>query len=184
MVVLPALRGMFGLDWDALHHTLRLAPSLPAAWDRALLRDVPVGNARVDIQLTREGGRLFARSRSPVPVVLCLVDGAAPRDLECRSAAALEHTLELPLPAVEVALPHGLPPPGSETGQLEVISQHMSSNRLDLELAALAGTSYDLPLRLNRLGVRATGAELDGSVLHARFPAGNGYQRLSVSFSW
>ena len=24
MVVTPALRGLFGLDWDALHHTLRL----------------------------------------------------------------------------------------------------------------------------------------------------------------
>jgi hypothetical protein len=32
--------------------------------------------------------------------------------------------------------------------------------------------------------VRATGAELAGNVLHARFPAGNAYQRLSVSFSW
>lgn len=40
MVFTPALRGLFGLDWDALRHTLRVAPNLPATWDHARLRNV------------------------------------------------------------------------------------------------------------------------------------------------
>uniref|UniRef100_Q02CJ9 Glycogen debranching enzyme-like protein n=1 Tax=Solibacter usitatus (strain Ellin6076) TaxID=234267 RepID=Q02CJ9_SOLUE len=184
MVVIPALRGMFGLDWDALHHTLRVAPRLPAAWDRALLRNVPFGGARVDLQFTREGGRLIARAQSSVPVVLCLTDEAAPHDRDCHSPAAVERTLELPLPPVEVGIPHGLPAAGSRTGQLHVVSQRSSANRLDLRLAAPAGGSYDLPVRLNRPGVRVAGAQLTGSLLHMQFPAGRGYQHVTVSLSW
>ncbi len=33
MVISPMLRGLFGLDWDALNHTLRISPHLPADWD-------------------------------------------------------------------------------------------------------------------------------------------------------
>jgi hypothetical protein len=184
MVVVPALRGLFGLDCDALRHTLRLAPNLPATWDRALLRNVPVGTARVDLELTRDSGRLLARARSAVPIVLCLAAESAPRDRECHSTAAAEHTLELPLPPVEVEVPHRLPPAGSDTGQLRVVSQHSSANRFDLELEGRAAASYELPVRLNRSGVRATGAQLAGGMLHAVFPADSGNQRLSVSFSW
>jgi hypothetical protein len=184
MVLTPALRGLFGLDWDALHHTLRLEPNLPATWSRAHLRNVPLGTTRVDLQFTREGGRLIVQARSAVPSVLCLVGLGAPRDQECPTAAALDHTLELPLPAVEFEVPHELPPAGSLTGQLQVINEHSAGNRLDLELAAPAGTSYELPVRLNRPSVRATGAEIAGSVLRVRFPSGRGYQRASVSFSW
>lgn len=184
MVLTPALRGLFGLDWDAPHHTLRVEPNLPATWSRAHLRNVPLGDARVDLQFTRENGRLVVRARPAAPIVLCLVGRGAPRDRECPSAASLDHTLELPLPAVELEVPHGLPPAGSATGQLQAISERSTGNRLDLELAAPGGASYELPIRFNRLGVRATGAEIAGSTLRVRFPAGSGYQRASVSFSW
>jgi len=85
MVLTPALRGLFGLDQDAPHHYLRLRPSLPAAWDRALLRNVPAGSARVDLEFTREGGHLVVRARSAKPVVLCLAGWDADRGADCRA---------------------------------------------------------------------------------------------------
>src|ERR1700704_3871959 len=44
MVVSPVLRGMFGLETDATHHTLTLTPHVPADWTRFSLENVRVGN--------------------------------------------------------------------------------------------------------------------------------------------
>lgn len=183
MVASPALRGLFGLEWDALHHTLRLAPNLPAAWDRASLRNVSVGDARVDLEYVRENGHLVVHARSATPVVLCLVPQDAPRD-DCRASPGIDHMLELPLAVVELSVPHRLPLPGSKTTQLKVVSRHWSDNRLEIVLEGRANAVYELPVRLNQPNVRATGAVLSGNVLRLHFPAGDGYRRCSVSFEW
>jgi hypothetical protein len=112
------------------------------------------------------------------------VGAEAPHDQDCQAAAALERTLEFALPAVEIEVPHRLPPAGSATVELRVISQRSGVNRMELELAAPGGTAYDLPLRLNRPGVRAQGAEISENLLRVRFPSGSGFQRISVTFSW
>jgi len=41
-----------------------------------------------------------------------------------------------------------------------------------------------LTVRLNRPNVHASGAELAGSRLRLRLPAGDGHQRTSVTFTW
>jgi hypothetical protein len=43
MVVSPILRGMLGLETDAIHHSVKLAPHLPADWDRFSIENVRVG---------------------------------------------------------------------------------------------------------------------------------------------
>src|SRR5437899_10662401 len=44
MVVSPILRGMLGLEVDAIHHTVRLTPHVPADWDRFSMENVHVGD--------------------------------------------------------------------------------------------------------------------------------------------
>lgn len=184
MVVTPALRGLFGLDWDALHRTLRLAPNLPASWDSAHLRNVPLGDSSIDLDFSRENGRLIIKARSPAQAVVCLVSQAGPRDQECHAPAGTAHELTLPLPAVEVGIFHDLPLPGSRTGQLKVVGEQRGNDRYELQLEALGGSEYVLPVRLNRPGVRVSGGELAGTDWRVRFPAGAGYRRLSVVFTW
>jgi glycogen debranching enzyme len=87
MVVTPALSGLFGLDWDALHHTLRLAPNLPVTWDTAHLRNVPLGDAQVDLDFSRQGGKLVVRAKSASSEI-CLAPQSAPRDRPCAATAA------------------------------------------------------------------------------------------------
>jgi hypothetical protein len=183
MVVTPALSGLFGLDWDALHHTLRLAPNLPAAWDTAHLHNVPLGDARIDLDFARQGGQLVVRARSAPPQV-CLAPQTAPRDRSCDATSAGAHELTLPLPAVEVGVPGELPLPGSRTAQLKAVGERRDANRYELALEAPGGSEYSLPVRLNRNGVRVSGADLAGSTMRVRFPAGDGYQRMSVVFTW
>ena len=53
MVVSPLLKGLFGLQMDALTYTLTLAPSLPANWNTFLLKNVQVGTAAAEIKFQR-----------------------------------------------------------------------------------------------------------------------------------
>ena len=50
MSVSPLLRGLFGLQTDALKHEITLAPHVPADWTMFSIRNVPLQTARVDFQ--------------------------------------------------------------------------------------------------------------------------------------
>lgn len=184
MVLAPALRGLFGLDWDALHRTLRMAPNLPAGWEGARLNNVPLGDSRLDLEFTRESGRLTVHARSASAEVVCLVPRSAAPGQPCRATAAATHELTLPLPGVELALPAELPLTGSRTEQLKVLDERRAANRLEVDFEAPGGSVYLLPVRLNRQNVRAAGGQLEGGKLRLRFPVGEGYQRASVTFTW
>ena len=177
MVITPALRGLFGLEWDAPHRTLHTAPVLPASWDRARLRRVPLGESPADLEYARENGRLVLHAKSKSPFTVCL-------ESQCRGPGT-EAEVSVPLPAIEIEVPHGLPLPGAATAGLKVLFEERGSRRYRVEFAALSGTSYELPVRLNQAGVKVTaGAELAGDRLRLRFPKGEGYARLSVRFDW
>ena len=45
MVVSPILRGMLGLETDAIHHSVKLAPHVPADWTRFRVQNVRVGTS-------------------------------------------------------------------------------------------------------------------------------------------
>ncbi len=184
MVLTPALRGLFGLAWNAPARVLRVAPNLPAAWDRARLHNVPLGDSRLEVEFTRDAQRLVVRARSASPEVLCLASDQAAREQPCRETASVLHELVLQLPAVEIGIPRGLPLPGSRTSQLKVVGERRMDNSFEADFEAPGGTEYDLLVRLNRSNVHASGAELSASRMHLRIPAGLGYQRASVRFTW
>lgn len=183
MVLTPALRGLFGLDFDALHHTLRLAPNLPAQWDGAQLHNVPLGNARLEIEFTRRKDGLAVRARSSTPEPFCLLAETAPRDQPCNAAGGAQE-LVLPLPPVEISIPDQLPLAGARTAQLKVVGELREAHRYAVDFEAPGGAEYDLPVRMNQPNMQSKGAELAGSKVRLRFPSGAGYQRVSVIFSW
>ncbi|MDQ6664047.1 MAG: glycogen debranching protein, partial [Acidobacteriota bacterium] len=116
MVLTPALRGLFGIEADALHHALSVHPQIPASWDSANLRNVRVGEDRFDLKLRRSSGKLIIEATSPEPQNLCL-------NTETACTSARSHRAELRLPAIEIELPHSLPSPGGPTRQSKVLSQ-------------------------------------------------------------
>ena len=175
MVITPALRGLFGLEADALYHILRLHPQLPAAWETAALHNVSVGAASFDLRFRKVNGKLLIDASSAEPRPLCLTAGE-----DCAAITALTHHLELNLPAFEVNLPHALPPPGSPTVQAKILAQ--SDNGFEIE--GLAGSVVELDIRFVRSPVQVLGATLDRGKLTVRFPAGDGYQRSAVRFTY
>lgn len=183
MALTPAIRGLFGLDWDALHHTLRLAPHLPVTWDSARLRHVSLGTSQFDLEFKREGEQLMVEAKSPKPERLCLVPQSAPRE-DCAAAPGTVHEMRTALPPVEVGIRHGLPEVGAQTQQLKVMDEQYAANRLVITVEAPAGSTHDLPLRINRAGLRISGAETDGHNVRIVFPSGTGRKREVITLSW
>ena len=122
------------------------------------------------------------RATTPTPEVLCLVTGAAERP--CQAEKSTAHVVSLPLPAAELGMPEGLPTPGSLTTQLKALDEEADAHGASFTFEALAGSSYDLPVRLNRAHVTVEGAEMRNGNLHLQFPAGSGYEKKIVRFTW
>ncbi len=174
MVITPTLRGLFGLDIDALQHTLRLTPHLPATWDHAALRRLHIGDATVDLEIQRSGPTLTAR----------LTSTSGPRIQ--LSGARPDGTLSIPLPAIEVSLTQPLPLPGARTSQTKVLSEATTVHSLTLLLEAPGGTTTHFQLRRNlpTPRLKAEGGTATADDLAVTFPRGPGYQQKTVTLTW
>lgn len=95
-------------------------------------------------------------------------------------------TLRVPLPAIEVAIGHGLPLPGARTAQMKVLDEATDAHSLRLDLEGMAGSESVLQVRRNgaTAHVQVDGAELISDTLHVHFPAGTGYVPQTVTMHW
>ncbi len=181
MVVVPALRGLFGIAVDAPHHTVTLTPALPADWDRATVHHLHAGASVVDLIYQRSGSTLTVRER--------VLTGAALRLEGVGSGAKTSPdgtTLTVLLPAVEVAFTQPLPQPGAPTTQPKILNESRTSSTYTLALEAQGGTTLILPVRRNLAlsHLIANGAILEDNTLHIAFPKGEGYQPQTVTLHW
>jgi glycogen debranching enzyme len=172
MVVTPILRGIFGIDLDALHQTLRVTPHLPATWPEAEVRQLHVGGSVINLHYQRE--------RETMSVTIEGVSGPA---IHFAGGSNLQRT---PLPAIEVEVPHGLPLRGSRTSQMKVTGEVHSTRSLQLTLEGLAGSEATLTVVQNAAEVKPTaeGGELTADRLRIKFGPGEGYVTQTVSIRW
>ncbi|MDI3298750.1 MAG: hypothetical protein QJR08_06240, partial [Bacillota bacterium] len=72
-LVVPFVRGLLGLELDALRGRLSLAPRWPSGWRSMGLRGLRAGGGRLSLELEREGPRQRLRlERDGPPLRLCL----------------------------------------------------------------------------------------------------------------
>ena len=189
MTLSPAIRGLFGIDVDALRRNLRLQPHLPATWDFAKARNVRIGDNLYEITLKRDGNHLSATIRSSEPTVLCINRVGE----VCPDKIATTHTVSLPLPPVEVSLAEqSLPEIGSVTTQPRIIDESYQADHLSLTLEGIAETKVDLFVRRNlpkpmgktTPAISVNGAERIGDTLRVIFPQGSGFVSQQVHISW
>jgi glycogen debranching enzyme len=185
MVVIPTLRGLFGIDVDAPARVIHLTPNLPADWDTATVRRLHAGTSVCDLTYERHGTSLVVRRRAVSGEPLKLAS-----DTKGAKSAADGASITFELPAVEVTLPHGLPLPGSRTAQMKVLNETRTDHSLTLELEGMAGSSSNLKLRRNgaKVKVRAEGGIIgEGSAsetLTVNFAGNAGYQPRTVILRW
>lgn len=188
MVMVPAVRGLFGVGVDALTDTVSVDPHLPAQWEYARLRHLQVGTRSVDLSYQRDGSELT--------VSLLEKDGESVKLMSQAEGARVAKdgkSLVIPLPFVEVGLPFGaddaLPLPGAPTQMLKVLSEQRESHSLTLVLEGEAVSTQTLAVRTNsrkHLTITADGGELSSNAeqLQVTFPAGDGYQKQTVVLHW
>ncbi len=146
-----------------------------------MLRHVPLGAEKVDVDITRSGTMLLVKA------------SGSSVNLGSRAAGAKFEggVLRIPLPAVEAGLGHALPQPGAVTQQLKVLDQQTDANSLTLRLAAPANSRQMVMLRVNdlRSKIHVEGAQVGPSSASLRpmevdFGAGDGYVEKTVKVTW
>jgi hypothetical protein len=172
MVATPLLRGMFGIEVDAPHHSIKVTPHLPASWPSAEVHRFRVGESVVNLRYKRAGTAMLVSLESLSGPQVNFDTG--------------KDSVSIPLPAVEVSVPHRLPARGSRTEQMKVLDEVTSERSLRLELEAAAGSESTLTIRRNTPGTRlqVQGGALAGDQLRIHFPSGSGYVTQTLTVSW
>jgi hypothetical protein len=185
MVLIPAVRGMFGLSLDAGAHTITVDPRLPARWDHATLHNLHLGDQLLDLRFARvaAGWEVHAEGQDSKSVTL--------KSTAAGAKVAASGALEIPVPAVEVGMDYGadaaLPLPGARTAMMKVLRQETGPRSLTLLLEAQGASTQTLFLRQRerraRLSVEGGTVTPEGK-LEVHFPAGDGYTQKRVALRW
>jgi hypothetical protein len=185
MVVIPAVRGLFGVTLDAASHTITVDPRLPAQWNHAALHSLRLGDQLIDLRFERaaDGWEVRAQGKDSKSVTL--------KSTVAGAKLLASGGLEIPTPAVEVGMDYGadaaLPLPGARTAMLKVLRQEEGPHSLTLLLEAQGNSTPTLFLRQReqrgRLNVEGGTVTADGK-LTIHFPTGDGYVRQQVTLRW
>ena len=174
MVISPILRGMFGLQTDAEKHEITLAPHVPADWTSFAIRNVRMGGVGVDFQYHKTADSLILEAKrsgagdcsvefSPsfslrTQVVSVQMNGRAlPFKMQPNSndqhlfvhfavGDGLNNLVIRVKDDFGLALSNDLPPLGSASRALHVLSESWNATKteLTLEVSGLAGSRYEM----------------------------------------
>jgi len=175
MVVSPMLRGLFGLQSDALEQRVTFAPHIPADWNSFALTNVRAGATSVELKYSRTPDSITLEAKSSAPCTVAFspalslrttVVGAEwngkPIPFHLTPSSQDQHA-QINIPSTttsgtlrlrikndfDVSYANELPPLGAPSEDLRILSQSWNSSRtqLTLEVAGRPGRSYDLAVR-------------------------------------
>ena len=176
MVVSPILRGLFGLETDAENHRILLTPHPPADWTWFAVRQVRVGSVSADFRYRKTTDRVvleiertgsgdcfveFSPAFSLRTQVTSVEMNGRPLPFKVQPNGEDQH-LPLRLAVHEgsntlvirvkndfgVAIANDLPPLGSASRSLRVVSESWNRGRdqLTMDLSGVPGRQYELAL--------------------------------------
>jgi glycogen debranching enzyme len=189
MVVTPLIRGLMGLEPLDGGTRLRIAPQLPADWDRASVSHVTSQGASMSVEVARASGLLTIRvvrdGTGAMPALI--IAPALPLDAELESVRIdgrevratprrlgdvqfVEAVLPQPGPetraefryrgGTDVYVHSAAPAPGARSEGIRVLRSRADAGALRLLLEGVNGRSYDLFLRTPRRPGTIEGATL------------------------
>lgn len=188
MVVSPILRGLLGLQVDAITHQVRFAPHVPAEWKSFSVHDIKVGNSTININFHRTEDEIaldirrdgssecnfeFSPALSPRAQVLHadLNNRAIPVHSDVNSED--QHaTVRFPLGKganilrihlrddFAIGYSSSLPSLGDRSRGLRILSQSWQPDTLTLHVSGVSGQTYLLSTRNGEQVSRVEGGEL------------------------
>jgi glycogen debranching enzyme len=189
MVVTPLVRGLLGIEPLEGGTRLRIAPQLPADWDRVKIDRIASPGGRFDVEITRGIGVLTITIEGPssasAPALIVspalpldatidriVVDGRSTKATVTRSGdvqfaevtivdRAARHLVELRYRGgSDVYLPARAPDPGARSDGVRILRSRADARALRLLVEGRSGRSYDLRLRTPRQPGTVEGATL------------------------
>ena len=203
MVVSPLLRGLLGLEYDAIHNRIRFEPHLPADWQVVGVHGIPFMGAKVSLDLRRDADTLelkinnsgsqsfdleFAPAYPPsAQVTRVTVDGEPITSTTQRESTDWHPHFMVPAkPGITtLTIRHRgffgyavrfTPPRLAEPSEsLKIVSERWGNNgqTLDLTVSGRAGRVYRLELVGSDRVASVTGARRDGEALMIDMPTGD-----------
>ena len=188
MLISLILRGMMGLEVNALTSTVTLAPHVPAGWSDFAIRNVRVGSTQLDfvyhnvgediaLEVTRHGtGNVQVVFAPALSLHARVLDAeAAGKKISPRIDANEndQHaTISVPISADKttihlhmtgnfgVAYPYTSPADGAVSSNIKVISEQWNTahDKLVIQVAGISGKTYQLPVFNAPDGIGVQGA--------------------------
>lgn len=190
MVLSPILRGMMGLEVNALNGSVTFVPHVPAGWTDFGIKNVKVGSTSLDLayhnvgedmilEVTRRGsGKVeltFSPALSPRARVLGADVNGSKVSAKITANDSDQHaTISVPITAEKTTLhlrvtanfaigyPHSAPADGAASSSLKIVSEHWNSahDNLQFQLAGISGQTYTLPFFKAPSGISVQGASI------------------------
>jgi glycogen debranching enzyme len=205
MVVSPLLRGMLGLSIDAKAATLTFAPHLPADWNSLAIDNLQIGETRLDLVLAKSAKGIFLQAQRTAGSGESTIEfrpsislratvqkvelNGKPLPFQIESNEEDQHVIvRFPVSQAHrflsillsndfaVSAASSLPPLGSPSRSLRILSETWSSARdqLTLDLAGASGAQYELKVWNPSQIQSVEGAELkknpDNSTITLQIP--------------
>ncbi|MFW6129239.1 MAG: amylo-alpha-1,6-glucosidase [Candidatus Aminicenantaceae bacterium] len=188
-VVTCFVRGLLGLEADAIEKELRFSPQIPGSWDEMDIRNLRVGKDRINLSFQRKNGNkllFFIESPPESPFKLHFspfigfgatvhsfkVNGKE-KDFklknkgngQCVSDLIIKGmtTIELKTRgSIFVDVPRTFPKLGDQTSRIKILRVRFKDNHLNIESEGLGGKHYSLDLMTNRIIKSVSGCEVKG----------------------
>jgi len=188
-VTLPAIRGLLGLDGNALYKTVVFAPQFPADWKYVRINNYRIGPAQVSFDFTREDNKIVIKSHSNKAagytirlapaisaagkITALTIDGKPEKFKNQKQGQICTAPIEFPIRAAGNVMemfftqaPEILPVVtksrvGDYNQGLKIISCRYENKTISMNIEGLAGKVYHLRMMNIHLISEVVGAELD-----------------------
>ncbi len=206
-VVLPFVRGLLGLEGNALEKSLTFSPHFPASWKHVSIKDYSVRQARFSFDYERRKDTIslkvqtknaagykitFAPAMGIGTKFTSLIVDGKPEAVETKEKAqVVQAVTEIPvkngmmqfdlgfIPTVEILPVVPKTRVGDGNKGLKMISVKKEASRLMIKVEGLARRSYALRITNPGMIAKVEGAELKDDDLILRMPEGTAGQFVS-----
>lgn len=188
MVVTPLMRGLLGLEVNALKSSVVLAPHLPAGWNDFAIQNVKVGATTIDftfhragddmtLEVQRHGNQTVQLEFSPaVSLRAKIVEATVAGNKVTPSVSANENdqhatvsvsiasgTTTIHLRVTDdfgIAYPFAAPAEGAVSSNLKIVSEAWNDahDKLQLQVTGVGGAKYEIPIYRAPSGIAVEGA--------------------------
>src|SRR5450755_404121 len=190
MVIIPLMRGLLGLEVNALKSSVVLAPHLPAGWNDFAIHNVKVGTTQLDFTFHRAGDDMtldvqrhgkdnvqleFSPALSlRAKVIEATVDGNKVSPTISTNENDQHATISLSIGGdttkirlhvtgdFGIAYPFAAPADGATSSNLKIVSETWNDthDKLQLQVAGVDGAKYQVPIFNAPSGISVEGAQI------------------------